>query len=235
MSYILDALRRAEADRERERGQVPGLHSQPVPTATPAARRSPWLWGVLALLGVAAAAAAGWWFGRAPTPTPAPTAAPAPVAAAAAPAVPAAVPVPAEVAAPAPAPAPQPAAPQRVPTPTLPPLPGPPPRAEPPRPPATAAVNAAGAPAAPLPASAPALATAAVLAYEQLPEDVKRQLPPLAIGGAIWSDQAASRMLIVGGQLLREGDAAAPGVTLETIKPRSAVLRWKTLRYEVLF
>ena len=24
MSYILDALRRAEADRERERGQVPG-------------------------------------------------------------------------------------------------------------------------------------------------------------------------------------------------------------------
>ncbi|MFO1267813.1 MAG: hypothetical protein U1F67_14180 [Rubrivivax sp.] len=29
MSYILDALRRAES--ERERGQVPGLHAQPVP------------------------------------------------------------------------------------------------------------------------------------------------------------------------------------------------------------
>ena len=29
MSYILDALRRADA--ERERGAVPGLHAQPVP------------------------------------------------------------------------------------------------------------------------------------------------------------------------------------------------------------
>ena len=31
MSYILDALKRAEA--ERERGQVPGLNAQPVPVA----------------------------------------------------------------------------------------------------------------------------------------------------------------------------------------------------------
>lgn len=30
MSYILDALKRANSERERERGTVPGLHSQPV-------------------------------------------------------------------------------------------------------------------------------------------------------------------------------------------------------------
>ena len=30
MSYILDALRRADNERERERGAVPGLHAQPV-------------------------------------------------------------------------------------------------------------------------------------------------------------------------------------------------------------
>ena len=34
MSYILDALKRAEA--ERERGAVPGLHSQPLVRSTAA-------------------------------------------------------------------------------------------------------------------------------------------------------------------------------------------------------
>jgi general secretion pathway protein B len=65
MSYILDALKRADA--ERERGQVPGLHSQPGPSqphATPRAavqgsvRRIAWAAGLL----LAAAAAAFWWF-----------------------------------------------------------------------------------------------------------------------------------------------------------------------------
>ena len=76
---------------------------------------------------------------------------------------------------------------------------------------------------------------APVIAFDQLPEDVRRQLPAVAIGGAIYSDAPAARMLIVAGQLLREGDAVAPGVTLETIRPRSAILRWKALRYEVVF
>ena len=50
MSYILDALRRAEADRERERGAVPGLHSPTLPgadapTATASRRWLPWMGG----------------------------------------------------------------------------------------------------------------------------------------------------------------------------------------------
>lgn len=72
-----------------------------------------------------------------------------------------------------------------------------------------------------------------MLAYERLPEPVRRELPVLAIGGSIYSDQPRSRMLIVGGQLLHEGDEVAPGVLLELIKPRSAVLRRGELRYEV--
>jgi general secretion pathway protein B len=52
MSYILDALRRADA--ERERGAVPGIHARPLQAAAstadaqPAAR--PWVWAVLGLL-----------------------------------------------------------------------------------------------------------------------------------------------------------------------------------------
>lgn len=70
---------------------------------------------------------------------------------------------------------------------------------------------------------------------EQLSAEQRRSLPQLAIGGAIYSDQPAARMLLVGGQLLHEGDTAAPGVTLERIGPRSAVLRWRELRYEVAY
>src|SRR5438105_2775531 len=52
MSYILEALRRAESERERKRG-VPGLHAQPVPA--PASEEGgerkarPWRWIALGL------------------------------------------------------------------------------------------------------------------------------------------------------------------------------------------
>jgi len=75
----------------------------------------------------------------------------------------------------------------------------------------------------------------AIVPWDRLPESQRREIPALVMGGAIWSESAANRMLIVGGQLLHEGDAAAPGVTLEQIRPKSAVLRWKDLRYEVAF
>ncbi|MGH6624981.1 MAG: general secretion pathway protein GspB, partial [Burkholderiaceae bacterium] len=51
MSYILDALKRA--DSERERGSIPGLHAQPAPVVAADARShrrlKPWLWLVLVL------------------------------------------------------------------------------------------------------------------------------------------------------------------------------------------
>ena len=71
MSYILDALRRAEA--ERGRGAVPGIHTPavPVPGAMPGAGRSaisPVLVAV-AVVAVAAVAAGGtWWFLQRPVP-----------------------------------------------------------------------------------------------------------------------------------------------------------------------
>ena len=71
MSYILDALRRAEA--ERGRGAVPGIHTPavPVPGAVPVAGPSaisPVLVAV-AVAAVAAVAAGGtWWFLQRPVP-----------------------------------------------------------------------------------------------------------------------------------------------------------------------
>ncbi|MDB5765168.1 MAG: hypothetical protein JWQ21_4163, partial [Herminiimonas sp.] len=54
MSYILDALKKAEA--ERTLGSVPNIHAQPIATALPAARRSfrrgPLMWIALTALAI---------------------------------------------------------------------------------------------------------------------------------------------------------------------------------------
>ena len=40
---------------------------------------------------------------------------------------------------------------------------------------------------------------------------------------------------LINGQVVREGEAAAPGVTVERIGPKSAVLRFKDRRVELPF
>ena len=102
MSYILDALQRADA--ERGRGNVPGLHARQLPTAleeAAAARtglRGPLVWGGLLVL-VLAATVAGLWMWRSPASPSAPVVTatasqPAPAATpVASPTLPAAVPV----------------------------------------------------------------------------------------------------------------------------------------------
>ena len=69
----------------------------------------------------------------------------------------------------------------------------------------------------------------------ELPEALRRELPPLAFGGAMDSPQPASRMLIVNGQLLHEGDQPAAGLTLQTIRLRSAVFDYKGTQFEVSY
>ena len=207
MSYILDALRRADA--ERERGAVPGLHSQATPSApaTPAAApRSRMLWVVLGLLAALLLVALFIGLlrgGGEPAVLPAPSP-PVHAPAAATAAAPLIVP-------------PPPVMPHTV-VPAVPPTMAPAGTAPPKAPPAAAAAK----PAEPR-----------ITPYAQLPADVKRELPKLTFGGAIYSENAANRMLLVGGLLLHEGDTVAPGLVLEQIRPKTAVLRWKDWRYEM--
>ena len=269
MSYILDALKRADSEREREREDVPGLHSKTDPWIAPdevrTSRQQPqavvWALAVAGLLLVLG----GLWFVlmREATPTAVPAAAvpaqPAPVMVAPAAVAPAALPQPVPAvglppAAPIAAPTPQPAPAARpAPVVPLPPRPAraaepaallPPAVAAPAKPKAeaqssagpTTASASASVPAAPAPtASAATSAEARLYTLNELPEDVRAGLPALAVGGAMYSQTPANRMLIINGQVFREGDTLAPGLVLEQIKLKSAVLKVKGLRYGIFY
>ncbi len=252
MSYILDALRRADA--ERERGRVPGLHTQTAPLRSPdprsprGARRSqgPLLLG----LGVLATAIAGiaWWLMRGEAPAPSATTAPIAQAPAAPPAPPAFKPEPppapprtgnAPAAPVGPGPAAPAPAPQQAPSGPVQPILAPPPPAPTPvtaPPPAPATPSAAPTPAAPARSPAPAPATprpasgtastgdASLPRVSDLNPTARAALPPLKVSGTTYADNPALRMLIVDGHVLQEGQDIAPGLRLESIGPRAAVI-----------
>lgn len=226
MSLILDALRKA--DSERERGSVPGLHAQPVPALSvepsPPAQAMHWKW-IAVGLAVGVAAALGWYsFGR--------NAQTQEVAAATAPPLA----PPAATVAPAPAAAPPPSlAPAAVATtapssidaqPIATPAPWPQPEVrKPAEQPDAKSTPPADATAAELP----------VLAREQLPDNVRAALPPLAVGGSIYSTNAANRSLILDGRIYRENEQLTADLALEQIKPKAAVFRFKGYRFEIQY
>lgn len=242
MSYILDALKRAES--ERKLGSIPGMHAQPLPLAP--AERSAALWRrplVWVMCGTAVVALSAWLTLR-PQPEE--------------PAVPGEAPA---TAMPAPEPARMAAAPEKIARAELPP---PPPyikRLDAPSavakvskaervttervsaiangesPQSTAldkktvqaalGVRAARADAGPSTVHAPAL--------RELPDHIRRSLPAVAIGGYIYSGNPTDRSVMINNRLLREGDQVAPGLTLEQMMPKEAVLNFQGTRYRISY
>ncbi|MDR7271405.1 general secretion pathway protein B [Pelomonas saccharophila] len=225
MSYILDALRRAEADRERERGQVPGLHTQPLSASEASGPRRwlPWAGGGLLLL--AGIGAGSWWAsGQHDTASPVPQAASAPLTAAPAPIASAPVAVPPAVSATTPQPA-------SSGSPYLPPAPPPAAVVAAPAPaPVAAAMPAPPPAAAPTPAPAPA-AEAPLPRLAELPESIRRDVPRLVISGSVYSEEPSGRFAMINGEVLREGAQLGPDFVLEQIRPRELVLRFRGQRY----
>lgn len=239
MSYILDALKRADA--ERERGAVPGLHArQATGLAFPTGDRMPSrIWMVIAaLLALAGLVAAGLWFWQMPDAAVRPAAL-----------EPAALqpPVPATLTPPAPTvpvvaatPAAAPSAPQPVPAASK--LASN--QASSPASRPASAVRSAAVPvqtkSKPEPKSDPVTSQAAiqptppaVQLLASLPEDLRRQIPPLAITGSVYSKNPDQRLLLVNNQVLSRGSLAAPEVMLEDIQAKSSVFSFRGTRFRV--
>ncbi|TAK97407.1 MAG: hypothetical protein EPO09_04135 [Aquabacterium sp.] len=222
MSYILDALKKADA--ERERGTVPGLHSQALGQVedddnSASKAIGPAVW-VGAGVGISLIAVLSW---QLLTREPAPVAGAQPLAAtpdmAARMAPPAAPPQHASDLARNAVPYPPPPAPPSAddePTRAM------APRAAPPL-----QTNNGK------PTSAQAPGGARVPSINELPDDVKRDLPQLVIGGAMYSETPSSRMLIINSQVFHEGDQPYQGLVLEEIRLKSAVFKYRSYRYAI--
>jgi general secretion pathway protein B len=223
MSYILDALRRAES--ERERGTVPSIHAQQfalVPGEDEAGGRPKALLWVIGGLAAALLAALGWNFlGRDPTRAAATAQAPPPATPVAGPpAVLAVLPAPA-IAASSSLPA----------VPALAASTAPLPVADAGRPVRrTNRKVAASAGSAGTASTEPRIAT-----LRELPDEIRKSLPNATVNGSTYSIDSANRMLMINGQIFHEGDAVAAGLVLQQIKPRAAVFAFKGYRYEIAF
>jgi len=79
------------------------------------------------------------------------------------------------------------------------------------------------------------LAQASVVSRDQLPPDIRAQLPQFVIGGSIYSPVPTGRSLIVNGQLYRERDRLTQDLSLEEIRLKSAVFSFRGHRFEVQF
>lgn len=214
MSYILEALKKAQA--ERQLGSTPGIHDAAGPAPVSAAPvRNPKLWIALVAALLLAGGAAEFLRslgGQEPAP---------PVALAAAPVAPPMPPAPAAVqAAPAVAPAPKPAAP----------------------PPQRAPVLAQASPVqpAPQPQAAPvqapqpeASADDALPTLAMLPSSISAGIPRVTLGGYIYSAVPSERLLLVDKDLRREGEEVAPGLVLEKLLPAAAVMNYRGTRFRM--
>ncbi|MGZ8209640.1 MAG: general secretion pathway protein GspB [Burkholderiales bacterium] len=240
MSYILDALQKA--DQQRQRGATPTLQSAQTLTALREPRRQ-WLYPTVAIALAAVAFAIGWLrpWRMEPVAAPAP-AVPAPFEPsprAATPSIPSATILSAgEPRALAGEPAPVAAAqepakrisddPERA-------LPA---RAPAPEPPAGALPKAAE----PTPAKRGSAESGAgakedkarddhVPALAELPASARTELPAMAISVHAYFPTPKDRLVSVNGKLLREGDALTPDLVVEKITPDGVVFSYKGTRF----
>ncbi|WP_341676705.1 general secretion pathway protein GspB [Niveibacterium sp. SC-1] len=82
------------------------------------------------------------------------------------------------------------------------------------------------------PNAAVADAQVPVSSLAALPDEIRRALPPMRFDGTIYSEVPASRLVLINGQLLREGEAFTTDVRVEEIRPRSAILSYRGRRFE---
>lgn len=237
MSFILDALRRADA--ERHRGAVPGLHAQPTPVAladghaaAQAGRLGPgWLGGGAAVLALVVGGGLVWVLKPAPPPLPVVPSVPAPVVLQAA--VP--VPVPTTVAPAGAAASVGVAAPPEA------------PRVVVKRPPVAPLVVQPAIPAviepstAPIPIlagtpvhpAAPGAVPQRLPTVADLPDAVRRELPALRLGGSVYAEQPPQRLVIINGLVFHEGEQPAPGLLVRQIRLKSVVFSFRDQVFEL--
>lgn len=69
----------------------------------------------------------------------------------------------------------------------------------------------------------------------ELPEILKQQVPAMTVNGYIYANNPAERSIVINNQLLHEGEQLSPGLILEKMKPKEVIMNYKGTRYRVLY
>ena len=86
----------------------------------------------------------------------------------------------------------------------------------------------------PAPPTPPAgAASDPVRSWASLPDAQRAALPPLVWSGVVYAERADQRLVVVNGQVAREGESLAAGLQLLQIRPKSVLLRWQGQRIEM--
>ena len=72
-----------------------------------------------------------------------------------------------------------------------------------------------------------------VQALRDLPEPIRRAVPPVAMSGYMYSPNPADRLILIDKVLRREGDEVAPGLVLERLEPKGAVFTFRGYRFRM--
>jgi len=240
MSYILDALRKSE--QERQRGKVPDLNSYKDEPATETKRRNIWPWVTLAVVVVNIVVIAFIWMPRGAAPVSAkamppvssPVIAPVPIPAETTPAsVPQAVTSPVVQSRPAPAPVPKPTlapsrddvlrapVPQPVPNTVVvdsrPPVQSAPTVVDPERPPPEAI--------SPDPVyQPPAPSVAYMPQLEELPPNERAGIPDMTFSSHMYSSIPRFRSIIINGKRLKEGEYFSQNLQVREITDKGVIM-----------
>lgn len=81
--------------------------------------------------------------------------------------------------------------------------------------------------------SAPAPVPVSVPLLSEWPEALRREVPALAITGAVYSDNPSQRLLLINNQVLPQGSPVAAGVVLEEIHAKHSVFAFKGQRFRL--
>lgn len=73
------------------------------------------------------------------------------------------------------------------------------------------------------------------LSLRDLPPKIQAEIPELVVGGSIYSANRGESQLLINKKLLREGEEIAPGLTLEKMMPHAAILLYKGYRYRIAY
>jgi general secretion pathway protein B len=66
-----------------------------------------------------------------------------------------------------------------------------------------------------------------------LPLSIQQNLPPISISVCLYSDEPASRMARINGSMIREGEYLSAGLKLEEITPDGVIFRYQNYRFHV--